>query len=88
MVSAAHGSVLPFSATIHRGDDTFASRHRPLPLAKWVAYAPGQEQPMRDTPVTRVAQPLTLPSRTRRERLDNWLALLALLAGSILLGGW
>lgn len=51
-------------------------------------------QPLRDTPVTtpvtRLAQrlqPLTLPARTRRERLDNWLALLALLAGSILLGG-
>jgi hypothetical protein len=46
---------------------------------------------MRDTPVTtpltRVAQPPTLPARTRRERLDNWLALLALLASGILLGG-
>jgi hypothetical protein len=42
---------------------------------------------MKDTLITRLAQPLTPPARTRCERLDNWLALLALLAGSILLGG-
>jgi hypothetical protein len=32
---------------------------------------------------TRVMRPLTLPTRTCRERLGNWLGLLALLAGSI-----
>lgn len=39
---------------------------------------------------TRVTEPLTLPARTWRERLGNWLGLLALLAGSIVftpLGG-
>ena len=37
--------------------------------------------------VARIAEPLTRPARTRHERLGNWLALLALLAGSIVLGG-
>jgi hypothetical protein len=37
--------------------------------------------------LTYIAQSLALPARSRRERLGNWLALLALLAGSIVLGG-